>query len=266
MVPISANKADPSQVKKAEAFHALHVRGHPLVLFNVWDPGSAKTVAASGASALATGSWSVAAAHGFPDGEKIPLDLVFDNLRRIGAASTLPVSVDLETGYGDGSEGVGNTIVRAIESGAVGCNLEDSFPADGSLRDIKTQALRLRAAREAAAAQGLRFFINARCDVFFQKGMAHDAKALAQAVERAQAYADAGADGLFTPGLTDMALIERLAKESPLPLNIMIASTTPPLDVLARIGVARVSHGPGPYLVAMKALESHARAAYGSGL
>lgn len=248
--------------KKADAFHALHVRGRPFVLLNVWDPGSAKAVAAGGAPALATGSWSVAAAHGYPDGEKVPLDLVFDNLRRIVAATTQPVSVDLESGYGADPDAVAATITRAIEAGAIGCNLEDSLPADGTLRDLDAQVQRLRAARKAADAKTQRFFINLRTDVFFQKDVAHDAAAVERALERARAYAAAGADGLFAPGLNDAALIEKLAAASPLPLNIMVMGATPPLDVLARCGVARVSHGPGPYAQAMQALEARAREVY----
>ena len=249
-------------VAKADAFHALHVRGRPLVLLNVWDPGSASAVAAGGAGALATGSWSVAAAHGYADGEKIPLDLVMDNLRRIVAATTLPVSVDLESGYGDTPEAVAGTITRAIEAGAIGCNLEDSHPADGTLRDLDAQVRRLRVARAAADRHLKRFFINLRTDVFFQKGMAHDAAALSHALERARAYAGAGADGLFAPGLADAALIERLATASPLPLNIMASANMPSLDDLARCGVARVSHGPGPYAQAMQALQARARDVY----
>jgi methylisocitrate lyase len=248
--------------QKAEAFHALHVRGRPFVLLNIWDPGSATAVAAGGAPAIATGSWSVASAHGYRDGEKVPLDLVLDNLRRIVAATTLPVSVDLESGYGADADAVASTVVRAIEAGAIGCNLEDSHPADGTLRDIDVQVQRLRAARAAADVHGQRFFINLRTDVFFRKGVPHDAAAVAQALERARAYADAGADGFFVPGLNDAALIEQIASASPLPLNIMVMAATPPLDVLARCGVARVSHGPGTYANAMQQLQALARATY----
>lgn len=248
-------------LQKAEAFHALHVRGRPFVLLNVWDPGSAKAVAAGGAPAIASGSWSVAAAHGFPDGEQLPLDLAIDNARRIVAATTLPVSIDIERGYGVDANAVATTVARVIEAGAIGCNIEDS-ENDGSLRDLDAQVQRLRAARAAADKHTKRFFINLRTDVFFQKGIAHDAAAVAHALERAKAYADAGADGLFVPGLNDAALIEKLAAASPLPLNIMVMGATPPLDVLARCGVARVSHGPGPYAQAMQALEARAREVY----
>jgi len=172
------------------------------------------------------------------------------------------VTIDLETGYGDASEVVGETIGLAIDAGAIGCNLEDSFPANGKLRKTIDQADRLRRARQKADASDIRFFINARTDVFFQGPPAqHDDAMVAEAVERARAYAEAGADGLFAPGLLDITLIARLAEASPLPLNIMVGDATPPLSALAGHGVARVSHGPGPYLIAMKALDESARAA-----
>jgi methylisocitrate lyase len=250
--------------KNADDFRALHVRGRPLVLFNVWDAGSAKAVAEAGARALATGSWSVAAANGFADGEALPLDLAIDNLARIVRASDLPVTIDIESGYGSTEAEVGRTIARTIASGAVGCNLEDSFPQTGKLRDVAAQAERIRHARKAAAESGIGYFINARTDVFFQAPAAqHDASMVEAALARARAYAEAGADGLFAPGLVDRPLIARLAATSPLPLNIMVADATPSLAALAEAGVARVSHGPRPYLAAMRALAEAARDAMG---
>jgi len=255
------NSGSP-QGRKAEQFRALHTPGMPLVLFNVWDAGSAQAVAAAGANAIATGSWSVAKANGFEDGERIPLAMAIDNLRRIVGVTSLPVTVDLESGYGDGAEAVGQTIGRAIDAGAIGCNLEDSFPANGKLRDIVDQAERIRRARRVADAVGIRFFINARTDVFFQRSAEHHDEAMvSEAVKRARAYAEAGADGLFAPGLADITLIKRLVETSPLPLNIMIGDATPPLRALAECGVARVSHGPRPYLLAMRVLQEAARAA-----
>src|SRR5229473_5318620 len=250
------------QTRKADQFRALHIPGKPLVLFNIWDPGGAKVVAASGAKAVATSSWSVANANGFADGERIPLSLAIENLRRIVGATDLPVTIDLETGYGDASEVVGETIGLAIDAGAVGCNLEDSFPSNGKLRKTMDQVDRIRRTRQTADAADIHFFINARTDVFFQRSPAqHDDAMVAEAIERARAYAEAGADGLFAPGLVDITLISRLAEASPLPLNIMVGDGTSPLRVLAEHGVARVSYGPGPYLMAMKALEERARAA-----
>ena len=250
------------QTRKAEEFRALHIPGVPLVLFNIWDAGGAKAVATGGAKAVATSSWSVANANGFADGERIPLALAIGNLRRIVEATELPVTIDLESGYGDTPEFVGETVALAIDAGAVGCNLEDSFPANGKLRETADHSDRIRRARQTADAAKIRFFINARTDIFFQRPPEqHDNAMVVEAIERARAYADAGADGLFTPGLADITLIGRLTEASPLPLNIMVGDATPAVRVLAEHGVARVSYGPRPYLMAMKALEEAVRAA-----
>lgn len=254
------NMAD--QTRKAEQFRALHIPGKPFVLFNIWDAGGANAVAAGGAKAIATSSWSVAHANGFSDGEQIPLTLAIENLRRIVQATDLPVTIDLESGYGDSPEAVGETIGLAINTGGAGCNLEDSFLANGKLRKTIDQVDRIRRTRQTADAAGIPFFINARTDVFFQRPpVEHDDAMVTEAIERARAYAEAGADGIFAPGLVDLALISRLARASPLPLNIMVGDGTSPLRVLAEHGVARVSYGPGPYLLAMKSLEERARAA-----
>ena len=250
------------QTSKAEQFRALHIPGKPLVLFNIWDAGGAKAVAKAGAKAIATGSWAVANANGFSDGERIPLALAIENLRRIVGTTELPVTIDLESGYGETAEAVGETVSLAIGAGAVGCNLEDSFPANGKLRKMVEQGVRIQRVRRMADAMSLRFFINARTDVFFQRPPEeHDDAMVVEAIERARAYAAAGADGLFAPGLADITLIARLAEGSPLPLNIMVGDSTPPLRALAAQGVARVSHGPRPYVVAMQALERAAREA-----
>ena len=244
------------QPSKAAQFRALHRPGTPLVLFNIWDVGSARAVAAAGAQAIATGSWSVAQAHGFADGERLPRAMALNNLRRIVEAVELPVTIDLESGYGDTPADVAETVRLAQEAGAIGCNIEDSEPATGQLRDIAAQAERLGATRRAA---GPDFFINARTDVFFLR--AADRDALGEVLERARAYGEAGVDGLFVPGLADIGLIQQLVEASPLPVNIMVGATTPPLRVLAEHGVARVSHGPGPYQLAMAALQEAAVAA-----
>ena len=252
------------QWAKAKNFRALHVPGNPLVLFNAWDAGSTKAVEKAGALAIATGSWSVAAANGFGDGEKLPVELAMQNLARIVAATELPVSVDIESGYGDAPEAVGSTIQKSVAAGAIGCNLEDSFPETGKLRDAGKQVERIRYARQIADRAGSGFFINARTDVFFQKpAPEHDGAMLDDAINRAQAYAAAGASGIFVPGLIDPKLIAQFVKAVSLPVNIMVGSGTPDLAVLAEAGVARVSHGPGPYLTAMKAVEDAARIALG---
>jgi 2-methylisocitrate lyase-like PEP mutase family enzyme len=136
-----------TQVQRAKRFRELHVPGEPLVLFNIWDAGSAKAVAEAGAMALATSSWAVSEASGYSDGEHTPLAFAIDNLRRITDATELPVTVDLESGYGDTPRKVGETIALAIKAGAIGCNLEDSFPENGSLRETKHQVDRIQHAR-----------------------------------------------------------------------------------------------------------------------
>lgn len=245
-----------AQTALARQFHALHRRGQPLVLFNIWDAGSARAVADAGAPALATGSWSVAAAHGLADGEQLPLDLALGNLARITRSCELPVTIDLERGYAD----VAATIASAIAAGAVGCNLEDGL--DDGLRAIDDQVLRLRHAREAAAQARVPMFLNARTDLFLRApASAHDHALATQALERARAYADAGADGFFVPGLANEALIAHLAEACPLQLNVMVVPGLPPLQRLSALGVARVSHGPGPYLAGMQALTRAAAAA-----
>ena len=249
----------PDQLAKACAFADLHVAGSPLVLFNVWDPGSARAVEAGGAQAIATGSWSVAAANGYGDGEEVPLDLALANLFRIVAAVALPVTIDLERGYADDAEGVGRTVVAAIEAGAVGGNLEDSDDS-GKLRPVAEQVERLAAARRSAA-DG-QFFVNARTDVFLLTApAAHDDALLAEALTRAKAYTDAGADGIFLPGLVDPDLIRAAVAATDRPVNVMVTEGIPSLAVLSDLGVARVSHGPGPYLAAMSFLQDAARAA-----
>ncbi len=246
-----------SRAETFAAFKALHVPGNPLLLANIWDAGSAKAVARTGAKALATGSWSVAAAHGLKDGEQLPRALALANLARILAAVDLPVSIDLESGYGAGPDGVAETLRLAAEAGATGCNLEDSVPATGDARPLDEAVARLKAARLGAGAD---FFINARTDVFLQNPPElHTADMLESALERGHAYAEAGADGLFLPGLITASLIEVAVARSPLPVNIMMMPGCPPVWTLKSLGVARISQGPGPYQAAMAALADLAR-------
>ena len=244
----------------AAAFRALHIKGDPIVLFNIWDAGSARIVAEAGAKALATGSWSVAASQGLDDGEKLTLELAIANLRRIVAATDLPVTIDLEGGYGREPERVAESARQALEAGAVGCNLEDRIVAGEGLYPIEEQCRRLEAVRVAAPAD--RFFINARIDTFLQSDPAAHETLFDEAVERGRAYADAGADGLFVPGLADDALIGRYCEAAPLPVNIMVWNGTPSLHRLAELGAARISHAGEPWRIAMEALRNAATEIY----
>ena len=252
-----------SQQKKASLFHSLHTRGSPLILCNVWDAGSAKAIAGVGARALASSSWAVAAANGYADGERVPPDLAFSNAARIVQATPLPVSIDIESGYGASASDVANTVRSVLDAGAVGCNIEDSFPEDGRLRPIEQQVERLTAARGMASSAAIRLFLNARTDVFFTAPAdQHSRTMVAAALERARAYAAAGADGLFAPGLKDVELIRELCEGSPLPVNIMLDDTKASVARLASLKIARLSYGPAPYLLAMQTLADRAREMY----
>lgn len=250
------------QGKLAAEFKALHVKSDPIVLFNIWDAGTAAIVEAAGASAIATGSWPVAAAHGFADGENIPLALMLENLRRIVGAVSLPVSSDIEGGYGVAPETVADTVRQVVGAGAVGFNFEDQVVGGDGLHDIAVQTTRIAAARAAADGAGSDIFVNARTDLFLKaKAEDHTEALLGDALKRAQAYAEAGADGFFAPGLTDKAMIARLCAASPLPVNILALPHAPAASELAECGVARISYGPVPYRKMAAWLEDQARAA-----
>lgn len=242
------------QLEKAQAFAGLHVKGAPLVMWNIWDAGSAKAVADAGAKALATGSWSVAAAQGFADGEALPMDAALHTADQIVGAVDLPVSVDFEGGYAVEPQAVGANAAKLIATGAVGLNFEDRVVGGEGVHPIEEQAARIKAIRAAAEAAGVPLFINARTDVFFAKLEMSEAALMDAAVARAQAYRDAGADGLFVPGLDDLDRIAHLCAAQPLPVNVMRMGEATDIAAYSQAGVARISHGPGPFIAAMKAL------------
>ncbi len=242
-----------------QRFGALHVPGDPLLLFNAWDAGSAQAVAKAGARAIATGSASVAMANGFGDGEQVPIDFALDNARRIVAAVKLPVTVDFEGGYSSDPDGVGRNVAMLAQTGAVGCNFEDQVVGGEGLYPIPVQAERIAAARSAV---GPNFFINCRTDLFLKaKQETHDSAMLDEAIERVRAYAESGASGFFVPMLGDLGLLRRLCAESPIPVNFMTYPGHPSNADVATTGVARISHGPFPYMALMGQLETGAREA-----
>jgi 2-methylisocitrate lyase-like PEP mutase family enzyme len=245
-----------AQNQKAEAFAALHEPGNPLILYNIWDAGSALAVARAGAKALATGSLSVAGAQGFGDGEKMPLELVIANAARIAAATDLPVSLDFETGYGDTIDELSAAVVAIIKAGIVGINIEDQVIGANELRAANQQCKRIREAAKAG------LFVNARTDLFIKTpAEMHDEALVHVALDRARAYADAGARSFFVPMLVDPELLGLVCARSPLPVNVMLKPGTPTLAMLASLGVARISYGPGPWRAAMSWLEDQARSA-----
>jgi 2-methylisocitrate lyase-like PEP mutase family enzyme len=248
-----------NQVEKARAFGALHRKGTPVVLYNIWDAGTARAVTEAGAKALATGSWSVAAAQGYGDGEKIPLDALVAVARQITAVNDLPLSVDVEGAYSTEPAGAAANVAKLIDAGAVGINLEDRVVGGSGLHAVENQAARIRAIREMAEGRGIPFFINARTDLFLAEGdQSKHAGLVDEAIERGKAYAAAGGSGLFVPGLVDKGLIEKICRASALPVNVMMWPGTPDQKTLAELGVGRVSYGPGPYRAMIEKLKEAA--------
>lgn len=255
-----------TQIDKAKAFKALHRKGDPVVLYNIWDAGSAKAVAESGARALATGSWSVAAANGYGDGQKIPMNLLVDVARSIVAATDLPVSIDFEGVYSDKADEAARNVAGIVEIGAVGINFEDQVVGGSGLYTIEAQAARIKAIRAMADGKGIPFFINARTDLFLK--VSDDARhppLVDEAIERAAAYAEAGADGFFVPWLSNPDLIKRVCDAVPLPVNVMMRAGIADVKTLAGLGVARISYGPGPYRAMIEWLKGQASGVYGAG-
>jgi 2-methylisocitrate lyase-like PEP mutase family enzyme len=210
-------------------FRELHHQTELLILPNAWDTASARVLEAAGFPAIATTSAGIAAVLGYPDGESAPLARMIDAARTIIDAVRVPVSIDLEAGYGD----VTSATNAAVSIGAVGINLEDI--RGGSLVAIDEQVEAIRAARRCSA----ELFINARTDEFWRPG----SRDLDLAIERLRAYVDAGADGVFVPGLEDEAQIRRLTTAVRAPLNILASERLPDPQTLRAWGVARVSLG-----------------------
>ena len=249
--------------EKADAFKALHVKGAPVILFNVWDAGSARAVEQAGAKAIATGSWSVAAANGFADGEETPLALALANIERIVASVSLPVTLDFEGGYATDLSELNENITKVIAAGAIGINFEDQIVAGEGLYSIEEQSARIAAVREAADNAGIPLYINARTDVFLKTYPAKDTEEqLEETLRRGDAYAAAGGSGLFVPGIRDLGLIKTLCERSSLPVNVMMLPDAAPTKTLAEQGVARISYGPIPYRQMIAALQEAARKAF----
>ena len=249
-----------SQEERALAFGALHRKGDPVVLYNIWDAGSARCVAEAGAKALATGSWSVAAAHGYGDGQKLPLPLLLETVREIVAATDLPLSVDFEGAYSEDPAQAAANVAQVIDAGGIGINFEDQMVGRGGVHPIDKQAARIRAIREMAERQGVALFVNARTDLYL-KTQEHDAALVDAVIERGKAFADAGASGLFVPRMADARQIEKVVKEVPLPLNLIAFPGAPSKREWANAGVARISQGPFPHRELMAKLEEMASAA-----
>ncbi|TFC84270.1 isocitrate lyase/phosphoenolpyruvate mutase family protein [Cryobacterium sinapicolor] len=251
-----------SLIQKAELLNALHVSGTPLIVTNVWDAITATTVAQTpGVKALASASHSVSNVRGLQDGEGLTVDEAIIAARIITSAVDLPVSIDFEKGYAADAAGVSRNVRRLIEEGgAAGINIEDSVGAAKSPQfDIGTAAARVAAAREGAEAAGVPLVINARVDTLAGGGE------WTEAVARANAYLDAGADVIFFLGLTDEDKVKRALDEVNGRISVIGVPGLVPLKRLAELGVSRVSFGPGTLGVALAALQSAATTLTGLG-
>lgn len=232
----------------AEIFRGLHKRGEPLRLLNAWDGASARVFEAAGAPAVATTSAGASFSLGVSDGERMTRDQMVANVRLIASAVTVPVTADIETGYGRSLADVKETVRMVIAAGAVGINIEDRARDDrgaSSLLSVAESAERVAAAREAADEAGVDLFINARTDTFLLGGESTD-ELVHAALSRFAAFADAGATGAFAPGPTDGPTIAALARGTTLPLNALATPGAPTVDDLAAMGVARISTGAAP--------------------
>ncbi|MEO6912523.1 MAG: isocitrate lyase/phosphoenolpyruvate mutase family protein [Candidatus Baltobacteraceae bacterium] len=233
-----------TQSEKAARLRALHHADEPLVFVNAWDPITARILETMNFPAIATTSAAIANVHGFRDGEGMSRAAMLEAVGAITAAVSVPVSADLEGGYGPTVEDAIATAYGAIDVGAAGLNFEDANQ-DGLL-PIDLQSKRIRAIRDAGAQRGVELVINARTDVFLRSIGAPEAR-LALSIERAAAYIEAGADAIFVPGVADAAAIEQLASAIGAPLNILAGAGTPSISELKALGVRRVSCGGAPH-------------------
>ncbi len=231
-----------TQREKAEAFRTLHQGPRIFVLPNAWDVASARVFEEAGFGALATTSAGIAFALGSPDGERISREAMLEVVGRIAAHVSVPVTADMEAGYGPTPEAAAATARGVIAAGAIGLNLEDGTN-EGRLVEAALHVERIRAAREAGAAAGVPIVINARTDAFAVKELAPERR-FAEAVQRANAYRAAGADCLFVPHVSDAETIGRLARAIEGPLNILAGPGCPSIGELERLGVRRASLGP----------------------
>lgn len=241
-----------SQKHKAEQFRDLHHAEAPMVLYNVWDAMGAGSLAEAGAPAVGTSSWAIAKAHGFEDGEEMPLAFAAEIVGRIAAHVDVPVTADFEAGYASDLRQLRPNTEQILRTGIVGVNFEDQIVGGDGLYRLEDQANRIQTVRHVADDLGIPLFINARTDIFMQAKPTDDLEHLVeQAVVRAKLYQRAGADGFFVPNLDNEALIATLCQEVDMPLNIM--SLDPNIDIakMAALGVRRISFGPKPILDAM---------------
>jgi 2-methylisocitrate lyase-like PEP mutase family enzyme len=245
-VPIHYCVSNSQQQNKAATLRALHFGSDVLLLPNVWDVASARIVEDAGFSAIATTSAGIAFSLGYPDGEKIPREEMLAVIARIARGIKVPVTADVESGYGSSARDAEHTALAVIDAGAVGMNLEDAPGELGKpLVDLSAQLEKIHAVREAAASRKIPLVLNARTDVYLAQ-VGEPATRYDETMRRLSAYRAAGADCVFAPGLKDAPTIAQLVTDLKCPVNILAVPGTPPIVELKKLGVARVSLGSGP--------------------
>lgn len=227
-----------AKAETAAIFHRLHEGPEPLLLPNAWDAGSARLMESLGAKAVATTSAGVAWTHGYPDGDVLPVRMLVSTIVAIARAIRVPLTVDVEGGYSDDPAAVEETVARIVEAGAVGINIEDG----GASPDLL--CLKIERAKRAGQHFGIDLFVNARTDVYL-RGLAPEGKRVGEVLSRATLYRNAGASGLFVPGLREPTEIKAVAADAGLPLNVMAWPGLPAARELAQLGVRRLSAGSG---------------------
>ena len=248
------------QAKKAETLRKLHAGPRILVLANAWDVASAKIVEDLGLPAVATTSAGVANSLGYPDGQRISRDEMFDVVGRIARAVNVPVTADAEAGYGLTPKEMAETARVLVNTGAVGLNFEDVTGDDESSHvEINLQVEKIKALQEASAAMGVKLVVNARTDVYLMPIGPAETR-FERTVERLRAYRKAGADCLFVPGLRDKDTIAKIVKAAEAPVNILLQPGGPTLAELQKMGVARASIGSGLMRAALGTTRNVAKA------
>jgi len=248
-----------SQGEKAEEFRSLHKSGRILVLPNAWDVPSARVFEDAGFPAIATSSAALAVTLGDPDGERISKDELFLAVKKIADSLTVPLSVDIESGFGRTESQLTDTVRRVVAAGGVGINIEDISNFESkTLFAVETQVDRVRTVRRVSDSLGIPLVINARTDAY-RYAVGDGSAGLEEAIRRTKAYSEAGADCLYPMGLAERDGITTFVKAANKPVNIMARNGVPSISELERIGVRRLSLGPGPMYATMGLLRKIAQ-------
>ncbi|WP_242144147.1 MULTISPECIES: isocitrate lyase/phosphoenolpyruvate mutase family protein [unclassified Bacillus cereus group] len=241
-------------LNKKMVFKDYHYQPTTLILPNAWDVMSAKTYQELGYKAIGTTSAGISASAGYLDGERIPFSEMFKVVKEITKSVDIPVSADIESGFSETIEGILENVKKLISIGVAGINLEDSIKsANTKIYEIAYQQEKIEKIKDLAIIEGVQLFVNARTDIYWLN-LFNDKCRFAKTIERAKAYQDAGADGIFIPGVEDEDTIKMFVKEIELPINILVGRSTPKIQQLNSLGVSRLSFGSGAYRATMSAL------------